>query len=74
MSAQTAQKVTDVSRFEQVSRANVAMMETMHNALSEIAKCEISLDGGVAQKHIAEFALVKVHKIANDLEVKNAQN
>lgn len=65
--------VSDISRFSDISKANVEMMKTMHSALSSIARCEVSRSGGIAQKHIAETALVTVHTIANQLEVKKCQ-
>lgn len=74
MSSQTARQLTDVSRFVQVGEANIAMIIAMHGALSEIARCEVSLDGGIAQKHIAENALIAVNRIAQMLGERATQN
>lgn len=69
-----AQNIVDFFRVSEISKANVEMLATMHGALSNIARCEVSLDGGIAQKHIAETALIEVHEIANKLEVEKCRS
>jgi len=56
-----------------ISVANTAMLTVMHGALTRITEAELSLNGGIAVKAIAEDALIAVHTIAAALrEVPNA--
>lgn len=67
MLTQQPRTIFDLNHIAEITECNVAMLATMHVALSEIAGCEVSLDGGIAQKHIAETALVEVYKIAKQI-------
>lgn len=71
MLIQTAVTKFDFERIAAITKCNASMLLTMHKALSDIALCEVSLDGGIAQKHIAETALVEVYKTARNLEARN---
>lgn len=44
------------------------------DALMEIARCELSLDGVIEMKRIAEQALIETHKIARKAEERIHQN
>lgn len=62
----------DIDRLKNITTNNVEMLMTMHAGLSEIAKCEVSLDGGTAMRYIAEKSLERVQEIAAKMEVVNA--
>lgn len=68
--------IIPTTSVQKLAAANVAMANTMHAALTEILHCEVSLDGGIAQRYIAENALIDVQRIlinATKLEVQNAE-
>ncbi len=62
----------DLQRIEHLQQTSLAMLITMHSALSEITKCHVALDGGVTMRYIAEQSLSRVQEIAQTLEVANA--
>ncbi len=61
-----------IERFKQLTDSNVEMLVTMHAGLTEIARCEVSPDGGAAMRYIAEKSLARVQAIAGVREVENA--
>ncbi len=48
-----------------------AMLITMHGALSEIVKCEMSLQGSIQMKSIAEIGLCETQAIGLSLGIQN---
>lgn len=61
----------DIERFRRMQEKSIDMLFVMHAALSEIARSEVSLDGGVAMRYIAEQSILRVREITATLEVKN---
>lgn len=75
MSVETARKITDeITFFKATTEASSAMLTTMYRALAEIAACEISLDGGIATKEIAQDALIEINNIGKKFREQTAQN
>jgi hypothetical protein len=63
-------KFDDVERVREIQQASLEIMTTMHRGLSEICKAEVSLDGGIAMKAIAEQTLLEVSFLALGLSPK----
>lgn len=56
-------------RVQAVTDANVEMLGLMYEALHEIARSEVSLDGGIAIKRIAEETLLGIHLIVRSISL-----
>lgn len=63
-----------VPSFDVHQNTMIEIAKIQNDALMEIVCCEVSLDGGIAQRHIAEQALVEVFKLTQKLENQIQQN
>lgn len=67
-------QMNPAQKLDEIQRTTFGLTQQMFSALSEIAKCDVSAEGAIAMKYIAEKNLVSVYETLTALEgvTKNA--